>query len=63
MWNAYLLAKYGPGCAVLDLNDVPALNILQKMAREMFRHKRDNLRDIAGYAATAQMLHTGKDSK
>lgn len=36
---------------------VPIFMMLVKISREINRHKEDNLIDLAGYAATAQMLH------
>lgn len=43
--------------------DIGMMNILQKVAREQFKNKRDNLVDIAGYARTLEMLSTGKSCK
>lgn len=47
MWSAYL------DCEV-TARDVAMLNILQKVSRDRATQKRDNLVDIAGYAAAAE---------
>lgn len=49
MWSAYLKHP-------ITAKDVCMMNILQKVSREAFRHTRDNLVDIAGYAANAAVL-------
>lgn len=43
LWSAYLQTS-------ISAADVCALNILQKLSRERYRAKRDNLVDVAGYA-------------
>jgi hypothetical protein len=40
-------------------SDVPLAMICVKLAREMHGHKRDNLTDIAGYAAALDRLYEG----
>lgn len=49
LWSAYL------GVTV-SATDVCMLNILQKVSRQRHACKRDNLVDIAGYAANADLL-------
>lgn len=56
-WNAYLASK---GHNDIQLSDADAgmLMILLKVAREANKPKRDNLLDIAGYAAiTSRVVH------
>lgn len=54
-WTAYLTTCNSPGEA-LTARDVALMMILFKVARESNKHKRDNLVDIAGYAACAATL-------
>ncbi len=55
MWTAILGDKLiGNQRVVAD--DVPLCMIAVKLARQVHRHKRDNLVDIAGYARTAAMI-------
>jgi len=49
MWSAILGSEVSP-------QDVGLCMIAVKMSREVNRHKRDNLVDIAGYALTVQMI-------
>ena len=46
-WSAYLKPKYDP--APLGADDVAMMMVLFKIAREANQHKRDNIRDAAGY--------------
>lgn len=56
-WNAYLASK-GHNDIQLDDADAGMLMILLKVAREANKPKRDNLLDIAGYAAiTSRVVH------
>ena|SRR5690606_2581737 len=50
LWSAYL------GCPIRP-EDVGAMMILLKIARERYQHKHDNLVDIAGYAECVARLH------
>jgi len=53
LWDAYMIGrKAGPIVA----EDVAAMMILMKVAREMHTPKRDNLVDIAGYVKCWDML-------
>lgn len=55
-FNAYIEKKYnivGP----LEATDVPIFQMIVKIMREANKPKRDNLVDIAGYAATLEMVH------
>ena len=54
MWSGYLSRKYGTKI-VLDVRDVCWLNALQKISRDANQPKRDNLVDVAGYAANIEM--------
>lgn len=59
LWTAFLQARAcgDPQRAIeIDDRDVCILNILQKISREAFSPKRDNLVDIAGYARNAEMI-------
>lgn len=49
LWSVYLGLEISP-------RQVCMMNILQKISRDAFRAKRDNLVDIAGYARNAEML-------
>ena len=55
MMSAYLTRKYGVPVA-FDASDSAMFNILQKISREAFRPKRDNLVDIAGYTAILERV-------
>lgn len=55
MWTGILAGKLRKG-AVITAMDVPLCMIAVKLARQVHRHKRDNLVDIAGYARTASMV-------
>ena len=55
-FNAYIEKKYnivGP----LEATDIPIFQMIVKIMREANKPKRDNLVDIAGYAATLEMVH------
>ncbi len=49
LWSSYLGVPITP-------RQVCMMNILQKISRDAFAPKHDNLVDIAGYAANAEML-------
>lgn len=51
LWSAYLGGK-----REITARDVCMLNILQKVSRDRFAPKRDNLVDIAGYARNAELV-------
>ncbi|MFO8012526.1 MAG: DUF4406 domain-containing protein [Phycisphaerae bacterium] len=55
LWTAILARRLRDGEAVTAM-DVPLCMIALKLARQVHRHKRDNLVDIAGYARTAAMV-------
>ena len=61
-WNVYIEAKKG---APLTADDGPAMLILMKLARKVNgAGKRDNWRDIGGYAHCGDVLENGeKDEK
>ena len=54
-WSHYLTTCISPG-ETLTARDVALMMILFKIARESNKHKRDNLVDIAGYAACTATL-------
>jgi len=49
MWTAYLGAR-------ISAEDVCMMNILQKISRNAFKEKRDNIVDIIGYAANYDLV-------
>lgn len=40
----------------ITARDIATINIAQKLVRESFKHSRDNLTDIAGYASLKQKV-------
>ena len=53
LWTAYLLRRFGVKLPVTG-RDVCLMLVLQKVSRDSNMPKRDNLVDIAGYAANAE---------
>ena len=53
LWNAYMAAR---PAEPLTACDVVRMMILLKLARDVFTPKRDNLVDIAGYAACLEQM-------
>jgi hypothetical protein len=53
LWSVYLRDRTSG--SQLTARDVCMLNILQKISRDCHRPSRDNLVDIAGYAANAEL--------
>ncbi len=59
LWNGYMSALgYYP---IFTVKDIPRMMVLLKMAREIHKHKPDNLIDMAGYVATEEMLYDGEE--
>lgn len=56
MWDALFSEKLKPG-AQFGPQDVGLGMIAVKLSREVNKHKRDTVVDIAGYALTVQMVH------
>lgn len=56
MWDALFSEKLRPG-AVFAPQDVGLGMIAVKLSREVNKHKKDSLVDVAGYALTVQMVH------
>lgn len=56
-WNVTLKDKL---IEPISADEVGLMMIGTKIARQQFRNKRDNLVDIAGYAATLEKLHNGQ---
>lgn len=55
MWTGILRSKLITDQRI-TAEDIPLCMIAVKLARQVHRHKRDNLVDIAGYARTAAMV-------
>lgn len=60
-FNAYIKKKYNI-VNLLESTDVPIFQMIVKIMREANKPKRDNLVDIAGYAATLEMVYDAQDS-
>ena len=59
LFSHFLKRKYGKGMGttpLLDAEDVCFFNILQKISRAANSYRRDNLVDIAGFAANIEMI-------
>lgn len=56
MWDALFSEKLKPG-AQFAPQDVGLGMIAVKLSREVNKHKRDSLVDVAGYALTVEMVH------
>lgn len=54
LWNTYIEDNQARGGGRLGGRDVALMLILMKVARDGHKSKRDNLVDIAGYAALAE---------
>lgn len=59
MWSAYLSRKLRTKIE-LTPEDVCFLNVLQKISRQANRPTRDNIVDVAGYAANVEMIQTAR---
>lgn len=59
-FNAYIKMKYNI-VNLLESTDVPIFQIIVRIMREANKPKRDNLVDIAGYAATLEMIYDAQD--
>lgn len=59
-FNAYVEKKYNIA-NLLEATDVPIFQMIVKIMREANKPKRDNLVDIAGYAATLEMVYDAQD--
>lgn len=55
-FNAYIKKKYN-SVNYLEATDVPIFQMIVKIMREANKPKHDNLVDIAGYAATLEMVY------
>lgn len=58
-WNVWMQTRRIDGKSedMIMASDIPILMVLLKVAREAFKHKRDNLVDIAGYVNTLDELY------
>ena len=63
LWTTWLRRRYGPTVPALSAEDVCLMMVLVKCAREANTAKRDNLVDIAGYAANAEMCGSERDKR
>ena len=59
-WTVYLDSH--EICRRISPTDVAKMMILLKLAREDYKHKRDNLVDIAGYAHTLSRIEGDEDA-
>lgn len=59
IWTGILLEKLRPGEEISPLEAV-LMMVGMKLSREVYRHKRDNLVDAAGYIACAERIAEGK---
>ena len=55
IWTGLLLEKLRPGVEITP-EEAVLMMAGMKMAREVYRHKRDNLVDAAGYLACAERI-------
>jgi hypothetical protein len=55
-WNTYLEERPGGKHKEITTGDVAMMMILVKVAREIWKHKRDNLVDLIGYALCKQRI-------
>lgn len=55
IWTGLLLEKLRPGCEITPLEAV-LMMVGVKLAREVYKHKRDSLVDAAGYIACAERI-------
>lgn len=62
MWSAYLTRSNSGRPVFVSAADVCMLNILQKASRQAHAPKRDNLVDIAGYAANVEQMDAARES-
>ena len=58
-WSVFLAPKFGP--VPLDGEDVAIMMTLFKIARESHQHKRDNIRDAAGYLGIYADMQANED--
>jgi hypothetical protein len=59
LWQDYLYVAVGAD-GIVSPQDVAHMLILMKIARQAHSHKRDNLVDIAGYAALSQRISVAR---
>jgi hypothetical protein len=59
MWTGILLEKLLPGEEISPTEAVLMMAAM-KISREVFKHKRDNLVDAAGYIACAERIEDAK---
>lgn len=62
MWSGILQGKLRPG-QIVTAEDVALCMVGLKLAREAFRHKRDNITDAHGYLMTLDMIRAERDTE
>lgn len=60
IWTGILYGRLKPG-EVISAEDVSLCMVGVKLARQAYRHKRDNLTDAHGYLMTVEMIRQEKD--
>jgi len=60
IWSGILYGRLKPG-ETISAEDVALCMVGVKLARQAFRHKRDNLTDSHGYLMTIEMIRKEKD--
>ncbi len=62
LWNKFLVSNgvIVPGSIRLNEQKVTFMMVLLKVAREMHKHKRDNLVDMAGYLGLLDDMETNE---
>ena len=59
MWNAYLACRKEPRGDVSP-EDVAAMMIMLKIARDVYTPKRDNMTDVCGYARCIERMRAAQ---
>jgi hypothetical protein len=59
MWTGVLLEKLKPGEEITPM-DAVLMMVCLKISRETYRHKHDNLVDMAGYTVCAERIAEDK---
>ena len=60
IWSGILYGRLKPG-EIISAEDVAMCMVGVKLARESYRHKRDNLTDAHGYLMTIEMIRKEQD--
>lgn len=62
MLTGLLRDKLIPGMTI-EPEEVALIQICVKLSREMYKHRRDSLVDIAGYAKTVDLVHMEREAR